>query len=87
MFIRSQNNLVMDSRLHNDPYVKPVEKSWELCMDSKDGQSRMINIATFDSVSEANAALKSLIACIKNEDEVGWDANEYKENQETPDKL
>lgn len=81
MFIRSQNGLIIESSLYNDPYVKPVEKIWELCVDSKDGKSKMCNIAAFDSVKEANAALKSLLKAIRDEDNVGWDALEYKKSQ------
>jgi hypothetical protein len=44
-------------------------------MKKKDDGSTDI-VADFDTVKEANAALKSLIAA--KTDEIGWDAKEYK---------
>lgn len=80
MYIRTETNDRIDSYEYKIPYVIPHSPStWDLCINSKE-DDKICVIATFTSVAQANGALKSLNTCIKDEDEVGWDAKEYLES-------
>ena len=77
MYIKTESNDFINSDDYKVPYVIPHSPStWDLCMNSK-ADDKICVIATFTSVAQANSALKSLVACIKDEDEIGWDADEH----------
>ena len=64
-------------KLYQDPKVKPIDgsSSWQLSLMRLNGDGEVC-VATFDTVSKANEALRSFKAArITHE---GWDAIEYK---------
>ncbi len=93
MYVRTEDDMHLEIRDEDDhlPYVMPVSKThWGLLIDNVEFEEdedeedeeyeETTTIATFRTVADANAALKSLRTAIELDQ--GWDAIEFKESLE-----
>ena len=78
MYIRDDQRKELDTKTYgNAPFVKPQgETKWGLYISFRDKKGGTTLITSFETVTKANSALKSLRQAI--EEDLGWDAIEYK---------
>lgn len=92
MFIRIQTGgtLNLNDGDYSEPFVAPApDKKWHVFIkkDNPEPENEELNfsIASFSSVANANAALRSLVEAMKDELNIGWDAIEETERIEGND--
>ncbi|MDE0325939.1 MAG: hypothetical protein OXN27_18640 [Candidatus Poribacteria bacterium] len=89
MYVRTEDDQHLEIHEEEDdlPYVTPVSaKEWGLVIDNvefedDEDDEEMVTIATFETVADANSALKSLRTAIELDQ--GWDAIEFKKSLES----
>lgn len=84
MYIRTEDDQHLEIHEEEDdlPYLAPVSATgWELLIDNvefeeDEDEDKTVTIATFETVADANSALRSLRNAIELDE--GWDAIEFK---------